>query len=61
MINHKDGVTTIVCDGPDCDATDEFDRIRDISLFKEVVRESGWHLRKHSKCLCMDCWEAGIR
>lgn len=61
MIKHKDGVTTIECDCKDCDAVDEFDHIRDNTLFKEVVTESGWHIRPHYKCICMDCWDGGKR
>lgn len=61
MIKHQDGIIVIHCDNFDCDAQDQFDHVKDMSLFKELVRENGWHIRKHSKCFCMDCWNEGKR
>jgi hypothetical protein len=60
MIKKSKGCIEINCDIPYCDSTEEL-FIDDMITFKEEIREAGWHLRKHSRCVCMDCWDAGER
>jgi hypothetical protein len=60
MIRKKDGLISIECDVYKCEASDEFPYIRDIHLLKDILKESEWHLKAHKKCICSDCWEAGI-
>jgi hypothetical protein len=60
MIRHLGKSIVILCDGPDCDSREEI-CISDMIAFKEEVRDEGWHIRKHQKCFCMDCWDAGHR
>jgi hypothetical protein len=60
MIRKTNHSIIIKCDAPDCENQEEI-LIPDMIAFKEEMREEGWHLRKHNKCICMDCWDMGKR
>lgn len=60
MIRKTRNSIVITCDVPGCESSEEI-FISDMIAFKEEIREEGWHIRKHNRCVCMDCWDGGKR
>lgn len=60
MLKKNKDTITIYCDNMLCDNIEDI-QIKDMVEFKQVVKEFGWHLRKRGRCICMDCWDQGIR
>jgi hypothetical protein len=56
-IKRTDDGFKVTCDA--CGYNEEFDTYGNIHAFKEMLRETGWHLGRKHRDVCSDCRDEG--